>query len=137
MANFRLPTATRNALADLIDDLINGGASGGLIRIYDGTQPASANDAITTQTLLAELTFGDPAFGAASVGVITANSITGDSSANATGTATWARIVDSNGTTIFDCDVGTSGATINLNSVSLVTGAPVSITSFTITVPAS
>jgi hypothetical protein len=32
--------------------------------------------------------------------------------------------------------VGTSGATINLNTTSIVAGGPISVTSFTVTVPA-
>lgn len=135
MANLRLAVATQNALADQVDTDINAGAGAGTIKIYDGTQPATADTAITTQTLLATLTFSDPAFGAASAGVITASTITGDSSADATGTATWARIEDSDSNTIFDCDVSTSGATINLNSTAIVAGASVDITSFTITMP--
>lgn len=135
MANLRLATNTRNALADAVDDRINLGAAAGTIKIYTATQPASANTAISSQTLLATLTFSDPAFGAAAAGVITASAITSDSSADNTGTATWARIADSDGNTVFDCDVATSSSTIILDSVAIVAGAPVSITSFTITMP--
>jgi len=108
----------------------------GTIKIYDGSQPADADTALSGQTLLAELTFADPSAPAAVNGLLTFNAIVEDSSADATGTATWARIEDSNSNTIFDCDVGTSGATINLNSVAIVISGPVSITSFTVTVPA-
>ena len=136
MANFRLATATRNALADALAALVDAGAAGGTIKIYTATQPASANTAISDQTLLATLTMAATAFGAGAVlGVLTAAAITEDSEADATGTAAWARIADSDGNTIFDCDVGTVGATINLNTVSLVAGGPVSITSFTVTMP--
>jgi hypothetical protein len=135
MANLRLATAARNALANAINTLINGGAGAGTIKIYTGDQPASANTAISDQTLLATLTFADPAFGAADAGVITADTIVEDSEADADGTAAWARVADSTGATVFDCDVGTVGATINLNTVNLVAGGPVSITAFTITMP--
>lgn len=137
MANLRVATATRQAQCDAVVDLIDSDTPPGLLRIYDGTQPANANTAIGAQVLLAELTFGNPAFGAAnSSGVATANAITQDSAANATGTASWARIVTGTANdTVFDCDVSTSGATINLNTTSIVTGGAVSITSFTITQP--
>lgn len=136
MANVRLANATQQAAGDAVVDSIDAGAGAGTISIYDGTQPADANTALSGQTLLAELTFSDPAFGATNTsGVATASAITDDSSANATGTASWARIEDSDNNTIFDCDVGTSGATINLNTVSIVSGGTVSITSFTITMP--
>lgn len=136
MANVRLPTASQNAACNAIVDLIDAGAGAGTIQIRSGTQPASANDA-ATGTLLATLTFSDPAFGNASSGIAAASAITADSSADATGTASWARVLDSDSNVIMDCDVGTSGATINLNSVSITAGGNVSITSMTVTMPAS
>ena len=106
----------------------------GYIRIYDGTQATDADTAIGAQVLLAELRFGADAFGAASAGVITANAITSDASANATGTASWARILASDGTTVWlDGSVGTATSNIILNTVSIVLAAVVSISSLTIT----
>lgn len=137
MANVRLASATRSALADGINTLLNAGAGAATIKIYSGTQPATGDTALSGNTLLATLTMSDPAAAAASAGVLTLSAITEDSSADATGTATWARIQDSNGTNVFDCDVNTAGATINLNTTSLVTGGTVRITSFFITMPAS
>jgi hypothetical protein len=70
----------------------------------------------------------------ASGGVLTLNSITQESSADATGTATWFRIVKSDGTTfVLDGNVGTSGSDLNLTTTSIVATQPVSVTSFTIT----
>lgn len=121
-------TNLRNARLDAITAFV--GASGKL-RIYSGSRPATGG-AITT--LLAELTLNATFAAAASGGVLTFNAITGDTSADATGTATWARVFKSDGTTIcFDCSVGTSGADINLNTTSLVAGAAVTITSAAIT----
>jgi hypothetical protein len=137
MANMRLAAATRNSLAQRFQVLLDAGAGNGTIKIYTGTQPASADDGIGGATLLGTLTFSKPSAPASSGGVLTFNAITQDDAADATGTATWARIVDSTGNTIFDCDVGTAGATINLNTTSIVAGGPIAITSFTITVPAS
>lgn len=116
-----------NALAPLMNS--------GTIELYTGTQPANANTALSGNTLLATLTFGSPAFGsAASGGIITANAIT-SGTAVATGTATFARIYKSDGTTVvMDATVGTSGAGLNLNTTSIVTGGLVSVTSFTHTV---
>lgn len=123
-----------NAEASAAADAVGTNANSGFLRIYDGTQPANADTAVSTQTLLAELTLNADAFAAASNGVATANAITADSSANATGTATWFRVVRSNGTSVmFDGSVGTSGADLNLNTTSIVAGANVSITSFTYT----
>ena len=123
-------TTLRNNMLDEITALIDAGAGAGKIRIYDGTRPATGG---TATTLLAELTFSVTSFPAASSGAMTANSITDDSSANATGTATWFRIVDDSNTFIFDGDVGTSGSDMNLNSTSISTGQVVSVTSFVLT----
>lgn len=123
-------TTLRTSRADLIDDAVNGGAGAGLLRIYDGSRPATGGAATT---LLAELTFSDPAFGAASAGVLTASAITADSSANATGTASWFRVVDSDATFVMDGNVGTSGSDLNLNSTSISSGQNVSVTSFVTT----
>ena len=136
MANLRLVNATQQAACDAVVDFIDTGTGAGTIEIRSGTQPASANDA-AAGTLLATLTFQTIAFGAASTaGVATVTpSIVGDTSADLTGTATWARIKTSAGATVFDCDVNTTGATINFNSVDFVVGGTVDITAFTVTHP--
>ena len=123
------------AACDAIVDAIDGGAAAGTIKIYTGTIPTDADTALGAQTLLATLTFSDPAFGAASNGVATASAITSDTSADATGTAAWARIASSTPTTIMDVTVGTTGEDINFNTVSFVAGATVAITSLTVTQP--
>lgn len=125
-----LSTTVRNNRLNQISAAIDGGAGAGLLRIYDGTRPATGG---TATTLLAELTFTDPCAPAASSGVLTFSAITSDSSANATGTATWARLVDSSATFVCDLSVSTSGADVNLNSTSISTGQTVSVTSGTIT----
>ncbi len=128
----KLATAQASRAADAVTARLNSGK----LRIYSGTRPADANTALGANTLLAELTFNATAFGAASSGVATANAITSDSSADATGTATFARCFESDGTTVvLDCEVGTSGANINLNTTSIVIGAGVSVSSFTYTQP--
>ena len=110
-------------------------ANSGLLRIYSGTKPATADTALSGNTLLAELTMNATAFGAAAAGVATANAITQDSAADATGTASFFRLLKSDGTSVIvQGDCGTSGSDLNLASTSLSSGAPVSITSFTFTV---
>jgi len=125
-----ISNAAASAAADAVTALVNTG----YLRIYDGTQPANANTAVSTQVLLAELRFGSTAFGAASNGVATANAITGDTAADATGTASWFRALKSDGTSaVFDGSVGTSGANLNLNTTSIVANAAVNVTSLTYT----
>jgi hypothetical protein len=115
---------------------LDAGSSGATIKIYTGTQPANADTALSGNTLLATLTMTDPAGPASSSGTFTASAITEDAAADATGTATFARVADSAGVTVFDCTVGTSGEVVNLNTVSIVTGGPVRITSCTLSIPA-
>jgi hypothetical protein len=134
--NVRPTTAARNAQLTGIRDLIDAGAAGGTINIYDGSQPATGDTAIGAQVLLGVLTFSGTC-GSVASGVLTFSTITEDSAANATGNASWARIRDSNGVDVLDVDVGTSGATINLNTVAIVLGGPIRMTSGTLTAPAT
>ena len=124
----------RNRL-DEITAIIDAGAGAGRIRIYDGSRPANADTAVGAQTLLAELTFSATSFPAASgtPGSMTANAITDDSAADATGTATWFRVVDDSTGVAMDGDVGTSGSDLNLNSVAIAIGIRVSISSMVLT----
>jgi hypothetical protein len=112
----------------------------GFLEIFTGTQPADANQALTG-TLLATLTFGSTAFGAPTASgstgsrivTATANTITAGTAGN-TGTAGYFALLKSDGTTVNAMgSVGTSGADLNLNSLSISSGATVSCSSFTIT----
>lgn len=136
-----ISNAAALAACNAVVDLVDGGAGAGLLRIYSAGSgvPADADVAITDQVLLAELTMSDPAFGNAADGapgaVATASAITSDTSANATGTAAFFRIVDSNGVAIIQGTVGTSGADLNLNTTSIVSGVEVAVSSLTHTQP--
>lgn len=128
----KFPAAFRSTRADTVTTRAGNGA---LLRLYSGTRPANA-DTAPAGTLLAELTCGTPFAPAASSGVLTANSITQDSSANATGTATWFRLVNSAGsTTVMDGDVTATGGggDLELVTTSVVTGQPVQVTAFNLT----
>lgn len=129
--NPQISYAAADAEANALAPLMNSGK----LRIYDGTVPTRCDDSIGASVLLAGLVMNSTAFGASSNGVITAGAITQDSSADATGTATYFRIWDSAGTTAYiQGTVGTSGADLNLNSVAISAGAAVSVTSLTHTV---
>jgi len=136
MAIIRFVTAVKNSALDTIKTAIDAGSGAGTIKIYTGTQPTSPADAITTQTLLGTLTFSDPC-GTSASGTLTMSAITQDSAAEATGTATWARIADSTGATVCDVDVTATGGggTLQFNTTSFVIGGPILISAFTITVP--
>lgn len=116
-----------NARALAITNARDAGTGAGKIRIYSGVRPSKGGAATT---LLAELTFSDPSAPTAVAGVLTANAIIGDASADASGAATWFREVDSDNVFILDGDVGLSGADLNLNDVNIVAGQPVNISSY-------
>jgi len=124
-------TTTRNAMMDTITTRAGGSA---LLRVYDGTRPATGG---TATNLLAQLTCNATFAPGASSGVLTLNSIASATSAAATGTATWFRIVKSDGTThVLDGSVSTQAAgtgDMQLDSTSIVLGGTVAISSATIT----
>jgi hypothetical protein len=123
--NTQLANATVNAQATTFANLCNSG----LIKFYDGTQPATADTAITTQTLGVTLTFGATAFATPVSGVLTANAITGGV-AVATITPTWARVFKSDGTTVVgDFSAGASGANATIGA--FTSGTTVTCTNFT------
>ena len=113
-------TATRNGIADYVVDQLDGGT----LVFY-----TSADDEVAT------LTFGTPAFGAASGGTATANAITSDTSATG-GTTTKASLVTSGATAIVNCAVGTSGSDINMSSTTIGVGDTVAVSSLTYSAPA-
>ena len=128
MAN--LSDTAANAEATALAALTNSG----LIRIYSGLQPANANTPVSgTNTLLVTLTFENPAWGAPAGGVLTAHPIT-PGTAIGNGTATFARIVESNGTTVvMDYTVGLASAVptpeLIISTTSIIAGAVVSTSS--------
>lgn len=124
----------RNAIVNAITAQLDAGAGAAKIRLYDGVRPASGGAATV---LLAEMIMTDPSFPAGVGGVITASPVSGDVSADSDGTATWARFVDSNNVFVQDGDVGVngSGADVELNSVSIVAGTQVDVTSVVFTAP--
>jgi hypothetical protein len=85
-------TALRNArLAAIVTEA----GANAILRLYDGTRPATGGAATN---ILSEHTCA-AVLGTVAAGVLTFNAIGSDTSANNTGTATWARIVKSDGTT--------------------------------------
>lgn len=123
--NTQIADATVNAQANALATLCNTG----LIKIYDGTQPASADTALASNTLGVTLTFGATAFPSAVSGLLTANTIT-SGTAVAGITPTFARIFKSDGTTVvMDVSAGASGC--NLTIGAFTSGTIVTATAFT------
>lgn len=132
----RLAVATRNALAQAVQVLVDAGASGTL-KIYTGAQPATG-DTAESGTLLATVTLGDPSFGSASTGTIT-GADPAAVVAGASGTAGWFRVEDSTGANVFDGSVTATGGggDLTLATTTVTAGLSIDITSFTVTMPAS
>lgn len=127
-SNLQYSNGTRDAQQQ---GLITYAGSNAIIRIYSGTQPANANTAISTQTLLVSLNISG-AFGTDSNGTLTFSTIN-NGTAVASGTASFFRIVKSDGTTVvMDGSIGTSSADLVLNTTTIATNDTVAITSGTI-----
>ena len=117
--------------------LAAGGAllNGGYLEWYTGVQPATPDTALSGNTLLGTLTIGATAFTSVSGGTATAGAI-GGGTAVATGTVTWFRAYASNGTTAHvDGSVGTATADMIVATTTIQTGAPLSCSSWTLSMP--
>jgi hypothetical protein len=128
----RLYAAPTNAATNAIVDTLNSG----FIQIRTGSQPAI--EGALTGTLLATVSLAATAFGDAvasgGLSTATAGTITGDSAADATGTAGYFAVLASNGTTVEFTGTVTAtggGGDMTLVTTSITTGQPVTISSFT------
>lgn len=126
----KFATSLRNSRANQIAAAIDADAAPGVLTLFTGPRPATGA-AITTQTLLATLTFAQPCAPAAANGVLTFDDIAADPSADATGTPTWGRIRDGDNVFVLDLSVGGpgSGADIELTTADIVSGETVEINS--------
>ena len=130
-SNLKVGLNTANLQAQALVGAVTNSST---IKIYDGTQPATPETAITTQNLLATITLPASSAFSSTNGVMTAAAISNATIA-LTGTAAWFRWAQSGGTVIADGSVGTASADMILNSVALSSGAVISTTSFTFTIP--
>ena len=108
-------------------------ANSGTLVIYNGSQPANADTALSGQTALATFALANPAFAAAGGGsgstTTKALNIPSAVAASATGTASWFRIYKSDAVTaVADGSVGTSSADLIVATTSFVSGATVTLT---------
>lgn len=139
-----ISTALRN---QIINGILNSQAGisfdSGTLEIRSGAAPGP--DAAATGTVLATITLPADAFAAASAGAAAKSGTWEDTSADAGGTAAHFRIIqsgDTNGATgstdeRIEGTVSTSGADLNLDSTSISAGQTVTISTFTVTMPAS
>lgn len=126
-------TTLRTAIATAIITAIDGGAGAATLKIYDGTRPSTGG---TATNLLATFTLADPC-GTAASGTLTFDTDPVLSTTwSGSGTATWFRIETSDPTFVVDGSVGlsSSGADLELSSVTADGASTVTITTGTFTV---
>jgi hypothetical protein len=138
-ADFVITGAVARAMLDAFVAATDAGTAA-VINLYSGTVPTDAEAALSGNTLLAQLTMSGTSFAAAADlnpgARVTANAITADSSADATGTASFFRILTQNaGTVTAQGTAGTATSDLILNTVSITAGSTVSITAATVTLP--
>jgi len=124
------PTTTRNDRLNLVTTAA-GGAS--FLQIYDGAIPALPTDT-PAGTLLASLACSATLAAGASGGVLTIGTITDDTTANASGTPTFARIstTETGDGGVVMMSAGVAGGDLSFDAA-IVAGGTVSVTSLTIT----
>lgn len=130
------------AMLDELTAQLDAGSLGAVIEIRTGTPPANV-EAASTGTLLATLTMSTTSFGAAADqnpgARITANSITSDTSAAATGEAGYfiagsSSVVDTIATRVIMGTAGVSGDSpdLVLDDDMIVIGGTVAVTAWTV-----
>lgn len=129
---FQFSTSARNAALDAIETAVGTSA---IMKIRTGSVPATVATA-DSGTVLATLNLPSDWLAAASSGSKSKSGTWEDTSADATGTAAHFRIYASDGTTAhIQGTVTATGGTgdMTLDNVSIASGQPITITSFTLT----
>jgi hypothetical protein len=115
----------------------------GVVRLYGGTMPTNVQTALSGNTILAEATLSATSFNqtfttSGNNRVATANAITGDTQANASGTATFFRVFGPGGTTaVWQGTVGTTDSDMIMAETDIIANGPVNISSMTVSLPMS
>jgi len=104
------------------------GTGNAAVRIHGGTRPATPAD-VPTSAMLVQVGLTKPA-GSVAAGVLTLTQLE-DGLIAETGIATWARVVNGNGDTAFDCDCGEGAGAweVTLAQTQLYAGGAARITS--------
>ncbi|MEL4071740.1 hypothetical protein WKW50_16470 [Ochrobactrum sp. GPK 3] len=130
----RIAIDAAKAACDAITGKIDAESGAAKLVVYSGARPATPAAAITTQVKLIEFEMANPAFGqSAEVGntaTATANSIN-PTTAIADGTASFFRVLDGAGNTVFDGDVSNTAGSgdLKLSAVAVITGIDVTVVS--------
>lgn len=107
---------------------LDSGTGNAAVRLYGGTRPATPADT-PGSVMLVQIPLSKPC-GTVSAGVLTLTQLE-DGLIGSTGTATWARVVNGEGATAFDCDCGEGPGAweVQLAQTSLFAGGAARISS--------
>lgn len=143
MATVTPSLAVKTNILTVINDALNGGSGAAKIDIYSGVKPTGP-DVVPTipslHVLLGTLTCSDPAGSISTISgvpTLTFGAVTQDSSADASGVASWARLSSTGGATVavLDVDITTTGGGgfAQMNTTNIVAGGPITAPSIVIT----
>jgi hypothetical protein len=128
------------AVADAMLTAFGTAQNAGTVRLYSGTMPTNVQTALSGNTILAEATLPNPAFITLGTSgnnrTYTAGTITGDTQANASGTATFFRVFNG-ATVIWQGTVGTTDADMIMAETDIIANGPVNISSMVVSLPMS
>lgn len=138
---FRLGLGTnspRKKSTDAIVDSVDVGSTNptGRLLIYSGTQPATP-ETTATGTLLVTINFATVAFTAAdstaTAGLFGGTAIS--ATVTTSGTAGYFRVTDRDNIALFDGSISTTGADMNFDNVTFVSGGTATVNTLTIQSP--
>lgn len=121
-----LETGARNALADALDAYVNTGAGTATFKLET-----------SGDVEVASFDLQNPAFGNAATGVITLQGVPLQDTSAAGGTIAQASLYNRNATKVLESVAATSGQEVTVSSTTVGAGETVTLTSLTITQPAS
>lgn len=137
----KITTNVRNALADILGTIFDGGT--GIIEGRTGSPPTNAGDALTG-TVVYTVAMPSDTFGAAAAGVVSKAGTWQDTAADADGTVGYCVMRKSGDTTGADetvprvlLTVGQGSGEMNHQNLAINTGQQVTVTAFTFTQPAA
>lgn len=111
-------TLSASVRTSRLQALVTAAGASATLKFYNGTKPAALG-AVTTQTLLATLTFGTDVTaanggtaGGVTSGVLTFGGVTQTNASHVAGTPTWVRLQTSGGTILADIDIGAGAGNI-------------------------
>lgn len=130
-SDIRFSTLQLNAFLDTLNTQLGAGA---FLRFYSGTKPATADAALSGNTLLAQTTLSATPFAAAGTHAAVAAAIGSDTAADATGTCTWATFTTSAGVRKLDVTVGEAAdsADITVDNKAFQVNATIAVSAFSI-----